>query len=524
MVATLALALLVAPLQASTCPELESTLAALDGQGLCLTPAIRAAWLAAESAEQQACVRQAMLERGLPGRPVAPGRAVDGARSPLPELGVRDPYGLPNQESSEHFVLLWGDDRSPSQSQIDNVLEAFETAWSNHIDSMGMPAPYGTDAYYFNVYVGNSGSGAPSISGASGYFTTDDDDYPMIALDPSILGNREYASTTAVHEFFHACQWATDHYVTYDSMWFWEATATWSEAVVFPGYDDYAWPLVGFAFLPHLPLTFFDYPDRGQLQEMHHYGAFIWPRYITEFVADDELTIDVWLNGTAGADPLYYYDEYIYRASGLELMEVWGDFLGHNTVWDYQDRALYLSLLDQYDNWYTDESLAGTCSGPGMEGWASARENLPQNMGANNIAFSQPEPGVVRFELEADPRGSEDSLSEWQIRIVLVKDGAFEYVPVPVEGGLASWASDGVSEYDAVYVAIGAWAATWYEDETFDYSYRLWVEGAFGDTGLPEDTGDGDEPGGCGCASPAGAAGLAWLGLLGLGAALRRRR
>ena len=47
-----------------------------------------------------------------------------------------------------------------------------------------------------------------------------------------------------------------------------------------------AWPLVGFAFLPHLPLTFFDYPDRGELQEMHHYGAFIWPRYISEFAAN----------------------------------------------------------------------------------------------------------------------------------------------------------------------------------------------------------------------------------------------
>ena len=523
MVGIFALALSVAPLQASTCPELEPALAALDGQGDCLTPAIRAAWLLAESPEQQACVELAMLERGLPGRPMAPGRAVDGVRSPLPELGLRDPYDLPNQEFSEHFVLLWGDEQNLYDSQIDNLLEAFETAWDNHVDTWGMPAPYDTDNYYFNVYVGDSGG--PAISGASGYFTTDSEDFPMIVMEPSILNYHEYASTTAVHEFFHACQWATDNYVTYDSMWFWEATAVWSENVVYPSYDDYAGPLPGFAFLPHLPLHHFDYPDTGQLVEMHHYGAFIWPRYITEFVADDELTIDVWKNGTAGADPLYYYDEYIYRASGLELMDVWGDFLGHNTVWDYEDRDLYLSVLDQYDNWFTDESLAGTCSGAGMEVWSSARENLPQNMGANNIAFSGPDPGVIRFEFEGSGRGSSDSASEWQIRVVLVQDGAYEYVPVPVEGGLASWASDGVTEYDGVYVAIGAWAATWYEGETFDYDYRLWVEGAFGDTGLPEDTG-GDDPGGCGCSSGgwAGAAGIAWLGLLGLGAVITSRR
>ncbi len=524
MVLTLALAMLAQPLQASACPELEPAIAALDGQVRCLTPAIRAAWLQAHTTEQRACVAQAMAERGLPSRPMAPGRAVDGARAPLPELGVRDSFGLPNQSFSEHFVLLWGDGRDVSSSQIDMLLGAFEDAWDNHIDGWGMPAPDGTDEYYFNVYVGDSGSGAPGISGAAGYFTTDDDGHPIIVMDPSLLGYREYASTTAVHEFFHACQWATDHYVTYESMWFWEATATWSEPVVYPSYDDYAGPLAGFAFLPHLPLHFFDYPDRGVLQELHHYGAFIWPRYLSEFVADDELTIDVWKAGTAGADPLYYYDDYIYRASGLELMDVWGDFLGHNAVWDYQDRQLYLSVLNQYDNYYTDESLAGTCSGAGMENWSSARENLPQNMGANYLVISEPLEGVLRLELELAPRGSFDSLSEWEIRVVPVVDGAWEYVDVPVEGGVASWASDGTVQYDAVYVAVGAWAATWYEEETFDYSYRLWVEGAFPDTGLTDDTGEPEEPGLCGCSTPPSVAGVAWLGLLGLGALVRRRR
>ncbi len=523
MLASLSLALLAAPLQAATCPELEPVLSALDGRGTCLTPAIRAAWLSADTPEQRSCVAEAMAARGLPSRPMAPGRAAEETRSPLPELTVADTYDLPNQEFSEHFVLLWGDGRNMYDSQIENILDAFETAWDNHIDDMGMPAPEFTEEHYFNVYVGDSGSGAPGISGASGYFTTDDDDNPIIVLSPDILNYHEYASTTAVHEFFHAVQWSTGNYVTYDSMWFWEATATWSEAVVFPTYDDYAWPLVGFAFLPHLPLTFFDYPDRGELQEMHHYGAFIWPRYISEFVADDGVTIDVWTQGSAGADPLYYYDDLIYRASGLELMDVWGDFLGHNTVWDYQDRDLYLSLLQQYSGWYGDESLAGTTSGPGMEGWSSAREHLPQNMGANNLAFSHPDPGVIRFEFDGGARGSADSAAVWQIRVVLVQGDSFEYVPLDVAGGTASWASDGETVYDAVYVAIGSYALTWYEDETFDYDYRLWIEGAFPDTGLPEDTGSSEKPGGCGCSAAAGAAGFAWLGLLGLGAAVRRR-
>jgi hypothetical protein len=522
MLAALTLALLAAPAHASACPELAPVLSALDGRGVCLTPAIRAAWLAAETPSQYACVAAAMAERGLPDRPMAPGRAVDGRRGTMPEKGVRDSYGLPNQAFSEHFVLLWGEDRSPSESQIDNLLDAFETGWDNHIDGWGMPAPEGSDEYYFNVYIGDSGSGAPGISGASGYFTTDGEGNPIIVMDPGLLANRQYASTTAVHEFFHAVQWATNNYVTYDSMWFWESTATWSEGAVYPSYNDYAWPLPGFAFLPFLPLSFFDYPDRGQLQEMHHYGAFIWPRYITEFVADDELTVEVWLDGSAGADPLYIYDEHLYRASGKELVEVWGDFLGHNAVWDYQDRSLYRSILDMYASYYSDQSIASSTSGPGMEDWTSARDNLPQNMGANYLVITDPDPGVLRFEFEGDLRGSSESLAEWEIRMVTIIDGAWEYHTVPVEGGLGSWASDGVTEYDTVYVAVGAWAATWYDEETFDYSFRLWVEGAFGDTGLSDDTGVKEKPGGCGCSST-GALGLFWLGLLGLGAAVRRR-
>jgi len=522
MLVSLSLALLALPLQAAPCPELEPALSALDGRGACLTPAIRAAWLLAETPQQRACVVDAMAQRGLPARPFAPGRAVAETRAPLPELSVRDPYDLPNQAISEHFVLLWGDDVNIYDSQIDNLLGAFEMAWNNHIDTMGMPAPYDTDNYYFNVYVGSSGG--PEISGASGYFTTDDEDFPMIVMEPSILNYHEYASTTAVHEFFHAAEWATGHYVTYDSMWFWEACAVWSENIVFPDFDDYAGPLPGFAFMPYLPLHHFDYPDTGQLVEMHHYGAFIWPRFISEFVGNDMLTINVWTTGTAGADPLYYYDDLIYRASGLALEDVWGDFLGHNTVWDYQDRDLYLSFLDQYDNWYTDDSLAGTYTGPGMETWSGARDHPPQNMGANNLLLSEPQSGVIRFEFEGHTRGSSDSVAEWQIRVVLVQDGAYDYVPLIIEGGKASWASDGVANYDAVYVAIGSWAVTWYEGESFDYDYRLWVEGAFPDTGLPEDTGEGEKPGLCGCSGVGGAAGLAWLGLLGLGAVLASRR
>ena len=236
-----------------------------------------------------------MRDRGLPEQPMAAGSGVQASRALLPELTVADPYGAPNQLTSEHFVVLWDSDDGLHESWITNLIGAFEDGWDNHVDGWGMPTPTFMQEHYFNVYLGNTGDGIPSISGASGYFTTDGDGNPMIVIDPDILSYGEYASTTAVHEFFHACEWATGNYVTYDSMWFWEASATWSEGETYIDSQDYAWPLPGFAYYGHLPLTHFDYPDTGTLVEMHHYGAFIWPRFVGEHVADPETTIEVWL-------------------------------------------------------------------------------------------------------------------------------------------------------------------------------------------------------------------------------------
>lgn len=528
--------LVVLPLHgAVSCPELEGVIEALDTPSRCLTPAIRAAWLQAETPRQQDCVAQAMRDRGLPSRPLATPRRSEAppapAPPPAPARTVADPYGASNQLLSEHFVILWNEDDGFHESWVSRLSEAFEDGWDNHVDHWGMPSPQFMEEHYFNVYLGNTGGDVPSISGgASGYFTTDDDDNPIIVIDPDILAHSDYAASTAVHEFFHACQWSTGHYVTYDSMWFWEATAVWSESEVYPSNRDYAFPLPGFAFYAYLPLFHFDYPDRGTLVEMHHYGAFIWPRYVTEHVVDSELTIDVWQQGSAGGDPLYEYDTLFYRHVGMDLEVVWGDFLARNAVWDYADRDLYVSIIDYYADWYDDESRVGNLEGAGLSAPVSPNANSPHNMGANYVELLAPAEGPLRFEFEGDNRGSSDSLSEWELRLVFEKDGAWEYEKLELDGRKVSYTGPDASLYDAIYVSIGAWSETYYEEETFSYTYRLWVEGAFPDTGLPDDTGtEPEKPGGCGCAAGTGAAPLAWFGLLGLAIArarapARRRR
>ena len=96
------------------------------------------------------------------------------ALPPPPDgLGERDAFGVPNVQTSAHFALRWGNADPPDQASRDRLLDAFELGWDVQLEQMGHTRPYGTGEYYFNVYVGDSGSGAPPGAGAGGYYTTD---------------------------------------------------------------------------------------------------------------------------------------------------------------------------------------------------------------------------------------------------------------------------------------------------------------------------------------------------------------
>ncbi len=503
---------------AEPCPAVQPGLQAIDAGARCLTPLLLAAWTQAETPAQRACLAQGLRQRGLPSSPMAPGRVAPSPPPPLPDKSVRDAYDAPNQQLSDNFVVLWGDDGYLHPQTGERLLEAFEDGWSHYIDGWGMAAPEGTDSYYFNVYLGNSGGQVPSISGAAGYFTTDSDGHPMIVLDSDILVDSDYSAGTAVHELFHAMEWATGNYVIRDSLWLWEASSSWAEAEVYPDNQLYPIQLPGFAFLPHLPLDFYDYPDTGSLQEMHQYGAFIWLRYLSEIVADSELVVDVWTDGSAGGSTLDAFDDHIYRYTGQEFIEVWGDFLGHNAGWDYQDRELYLEIMGWYDGYYADHSLAASQSGLGSPDWVHSHEYPPWNYGANYVELRDPAEGTLIVEFEGVNRGDQDSLSEWQLRLVLEKDGAWEYLTLPVVDRQASHEQADIGDYDVITLAIGAWSATRWEEETFGYDYRLYVDDGSSDTGGSNKRRNSKS---CGC-QPAAPLGAGWVLLALLAAATRR--
>ena len=125
--------------------------------------------------------------------------------------------------------------------------------------------------------------------GLYGYCTTDkrirargpSDAWAYCVLDNDYRARQFPAGTqlenlrvTAAHEYFHAVQFAYD---AFEDAWFMEATATWAEDEVYPDIND------NLQYLRHGPLGRPGVPlDRFALGGLHHYGAWVFFRYLAE--------------------------------------------------------------------------------------------------------------------------------------------------------------------------------------------------------------------------------------------------
>ncbi len=506
---------------AADCPGLEAELAAIDSAGPCLTVPLLDAGHRARELGAEACLVHALAERGLPAAlpPLEP-PVVEGTR--MPDKEIQDSYGLPNRAETDNFIAWWGDGASVSSHDVDDMLDYFEEGWDHEVDVMELPGPETSDTHKINIYVGDSGSGAPSAYGNAGYFYYDSYGYPMIVMALGNLGDEDSCMNTAVHELFHAVQAATDHYEGTAHRWIWESTAVWVENEVYPESGGYAAFLFGFAYMPWLPLDFYDYPDEGVQTEYHQYGSFIFPRYLSEIAADWTIVRDVWTRGSGGADPLEVWDTLL-QERDLNLLDAWADFNAHNVGWDYEDGDLYEAWLDSYDGWYDNWWIADTYNNAGTQDWHSPTQRLPERYGVNNLELRYPNDGALHVELDLDSEGSSGSPATWVVTLVR-KGIEFRYEPLEVVDGQVRHVVDDVSDDMILWITVGATCPNWIDGENFGYSYRYWVETPE-DTAPPEDTGTPPEdPGGCGCAGGAEVPASIALFVLGAIAASRRRR
>ncbi len=469
------------------------------------------------------CGTPAILEQTL----AMPPAVLPDPGPPSPDKDVRDAYSVSNSLESDNFVARWGNSGGITEGNAQTMLNAFEVAWIAQIDDMDHPVPHGADRYKVNVYVGNTGEG-PSISGAAGYATYDSAGYPMVVMSPEYAAAGDYAALVAAHEFYHLVQFGTEAYsYSGDAAWYWEATASWIEVEVYPDEPDYAVFLAGFAFLPHLALNFFDYPDSGVLQELHQYGAFIFPRYLAEHVGDWRLIRDSWVEPTS-SDPLESLEDGVAEL-GYDLDHEIALFAAHNATWDYEHGDWYEDALIVYESWYgsEDHRVAKSVSRGGMDDWDQVSEDLlPERYGYNILEMSRPYDGTLALGFEGDSSGSEGMDADWRVVVVVSGGGTREYTVL--EGASIEHEIGDVSDVTSVHVAVVPSARRRQEGETFDYTFRLYfTEGGDSESGsnAPSLSSFYDlDDEGCGCVHVPEPRGLSWLLALGTLVLCRRSR
>ncbi|MCP4810357.1 MAG: hypothetical protein GY884_33890, partial [Proteobacteria bacterium] len=343
---------------------------------------------------------------------------------------------------SDNFVVRWGSDVSDDQAA--EILAGFEISWATLVTDGGYPEPFTADIWKFNVYVGDTGPGLPSSEGAGGYYWYDAEGWPLIVLDKSLVTDSAWLEKVAAHEFFHAVQAPFEVYeYGGEGSWFWEATANWAAGEVFPDNTHYAAYLFGWAYQPHLAVDAFEYPDfsdQTDLSEVHQYGAFIWPRYLSEHAADPSLIFEAWdrAEDIDPDDPMAVLDV-LAEERGFALDAAFADFAVRNVTWDYADGDAYEDWVDEYEHYFPSARIAADHDGH-SGGWRSVDGDLETELwGVSYVRVRSP---VSPFEVAFDTNPDAWPLTAWRVQVVAVMPLGYEVHEVEVVEGQASTVLD----------------------------------------------------------------------------------
>ena len=380
----------------------------------------------------------------------------------------RDAYGtFQNEFPSENFVVKWGPEGDVMVADVEALSAALEFSWNAQIGEMAYPAPYGTEAYRMNVYIGSTGGGGPDAYAAYAYASVDSDGYPMLVYSTERVAYVEKSISSAAHEFFHTIQMTVGAYPDEAGDWYWEATATWMAEELFPEVflDGYLYGLASYAFLPHLSLNHYEMPQaEWKLVQGHQYGAFIFVRYLTKHLERPNLVRDSFLDAGDQRDPLRVIADLL-AADGDAIDEHFALFGAHTAVLDYDNGEAYSEALETMAAWYAaeDQRVAAQIPSTGIPWTAAPDGTLPRHDGYNVLEVSPPPSG--HWNLEIDDQGVEGAA----LTGVLVRpngDGwsysAFEEM-LPVEGADdAAW-----------WLVVAVWSDEPVDGQSYAYSYRL---------------------------------------------------
>ena len=456
------------------------------------------------------------LRGPLPARELPP---------PSAERTARDAFGDFETHTSEHFAVKVGPDDTHTDEQLEALLAGLEVAWDAGVEELGFEPPYGSEAWLVNVYVGNTGGGIPEIPFDGGYVTADVDGFPYIVLSPAAVDaypdDGDEIDALVAHEFHHVLQFSTDAFLTGIGFWYFEASAHWFAGEMYPDSGYILWSEATYLLFPHEPLELHGWQHEG-LVAGHQYAAGIWPRFLSEQLADEVLVVDSWRQSGPEDEPMEVFDALL-EERGSSLSEAFEAFAVANVTLEHERWQVYGEIAAQYPEWFPEEDgrVVHRLDGAGDEAWqAPPAELRPHAFGYNVVELAAPRDGDLHVEVLVDPTGDagtdsgafavllveEAGWTEHRVELDEVGSGS---LVVPLEGAESAW------------LVVGTRPDTWVWEERFDHRFRLFVtEPVLADAVAPTEVA---EPGGC-SSTPSPPAWFLALGALALAARRPRPR
>ena len=427
-----------------------------------------------------------------------------------------------NRIDTQHFSVQW-DDGIIDEEDAQKFADSLEESWEVEVNELGWRPPNGTDQYLLRVEVERMGQGAgayTSVDRCGGEYV------PYVVASSGSFRQGGWYKTMACHELHHAIQFA---YGFAHEFWWWEATATWVEDLVYPYANDWANALYMFSQTPHIGMNASAGQSNDQDLFWHTYGMGIWGMFLDQKVGGNELVRKTWEVAEDSWCQYCLWMPDVIEDVGEDFDELFAQFLGATAVLDYRDRHII-----------SDVKRTEVVRSMPAEGAAPSYDR-PQSLGMNIIEFSA-DLGEVGQVLEVEFNGS-SSPDYW---IAVLARGSMEVdelVTFEIDergDGMAYIPFEGDAPVHLVVSPVDedaqGYEFDWNADVDFNYSWtaRVVKESDIGTPTAPESEESRSVPLGefslddstnaCACASAAPSARAAWPVLLLLGMLLGVRR
>lgn len=510
--------------------ELTAPMEAGGPDHACLTPLVRqlkenwALFSPAEKAEITATLAPwaSDLSAAVHPRTAAPTSSM----ASTPCFGLSGSYDVLTDPNGR-FYVAW-ESGSIDEDTAQDLLDALTQGYETEIDDLDWREPAGMNKYPLLVYVYD----APSTAAA---YTTVDYCSGVGYMPYIVVGSGSFYGGTwyqdmAVHEFNHASQYAyTDTRGSINQnidLWWWEATATWTQEYVYPNNNWWSQYISGYTNSPYLAMETSNQSNNTDF--WHMYGMSIWAFYLDEHEGGFDMVQGTWEYAASSSSRSLGVDELIEGVGG-DWDEVYEGFIANNVVMDFDERRYFGSIKA------TEEVSELPASG-------EPSRKTPEGWGQNYITIDK-DAASAGTHAQISFNGDDDV--DWYALVVTAyRNKVTDTVVMELDDhqkGTAEIVFDGDSEF-ALVVSPNSSRQT-----GRDYSWSIEEVEATepdpaedsGDSGGsdegvdPPDSKDGDaafnpdddKTGGvCGCSMSGAPGGLALGGLLALAALSRRRR